>query len=157
VAKKTWIFDLEKNRWAGTITRHLVGLGLKPGNFNFRRFYGLGGQMVMLSLGSEWSDSAGSYKCVIETRPDTLQIPETEKQASAVYIDGSGSWTVTLKHRNAPDASWAEDPMGTVSAPGWVHLPVNFYRERALRFEGVPSSTLRFRGVEFDERVVGTP
>lgn len=157
VAKKTWIFDLEKNRWAGTITRHLVGLGLKPGNYGYARIYGLGGQMVVLGRGPEWSDSAGSYKCVVETRPDTLQIPETEKQASAIYLDGSGNWTVTLKHRNAPDASWTEDHMGTVSAPGWVHLPVNFYRERALRFEGVPSSTLRFRGVEFDERVVGTP
>lgn len=155
-AGKTWIFDLEKNRWAGTISRHLVGFGMKSQNHGFSRVYGLGGQLVVSGSPSpSWADSAGSYSCIIETRPDFLQAPETEKQASAVFVDGRGDWTVTLRHRERADEAWTDVALGSVSAPGWVHAPLNVYRERVLRFEGTPSATLRFRGIEFDERVVG--
>lgn len=158
-AGKTWFFDLEKNRWAGTITRCLVGSGTIPLQFGFRKVFGLGTSLVYSTTQGTpaWTDTSGSYKCTIETKPDYLQAPETEKQASAVFVDAVGEWTVTLRHRDAADASWTDVALGTITAPGWVHLPLNVYRERVLKFEGTPSATLRFRGVEFDERVVGSP
>jgi hypothetical protein len=156
-AGKTWLYDLERNVWMGTWTRHLVGMGSNPGSDALAsRFYGLGNQMVELTDGV-YTDSSGAFTCAIETKPDYQQAPEAEKQASAAYVDGRGTWEVILRYRNGPDEAWTEVSAGNVAAPGWAFFPSNVYRERVVRLVGTPSSTLRFRGIELDERVTGVP
>jgi len=157
----TWVYDLERNRWTRTIPRHMVGLGLIrfEGSGADRKYYAVDGTLAYshdFGTPTTFSDlnEPQPVWCVIETAPEHHQMPEAEQQSTALYLDATGSWTVTLRHRDGPDQDWKEEPCGAYTAPCWIHLPQVVYRERSFRFAAAAASDTRFRGVELDERVV---
>jgi hypothetical protein len=156
---RTWLFDLEKNRWIGTWDVYLVGMATIPAPVSpFQgQVFGFSQELFVMKNRDTFFDGSKPFDCTIETEPNDLGVPETEKQMLALFVDGTGRWDLSLKFRNTPGVGdWQEIACGTVDAPGWLHLPAdNVYRERTIRLVGRASGDLTFRKIVYDERIVG--
>lgn len=171
-------FSIDQQRWIGVTTYGVASTNMQgyahidQGASTFdetsmpwgKGFLGAGSRVVQEDP-SEYVDitsasTSSTFDCAIETKPSTGADASIEKQIHEVGIDGTGSWTVKLKYRSGPDASWSTATLGTVSAPGKVYPSLDnmpAYRERVIRCEAESDPGLRWRSVSIDERPVGMP
>lgn len=153
---KTYLFDLEKKRWMGTWDKPLVGIGLADSNTLGIRYFGWGTKLVQMDDTGVYTDGGSAFTCTLEVGPEHQQMPEGEKGLSEVYLDGRGTWDVTLLGRSTPEGTFTTIHTVTgVVAPAWVSFPLHTYRERLLRLSATASSTLCLRGLKLDERFLG--
>ena len=106
------------------------------------------------------SGTTSAYTCRVETKPGFGGYdPTVEKQCREVHVYGTGDWTVKLKSRSGPDASWTTTTLGTVTAPGRVYPSLSnmpSYTERTFLCEASSASGVRWASIAVDEVPVGT-
>lgn len=114
------------------------------------------------------SIATGSFTCAVETPPLTNDMdPLTTKRISEISIEGAGDWTLKIRGRNTPDATWTEHTLtgaltaGAVTAPsGRKYIDptaVPEYRELAIVASATAASTLRFKSIGYRIETVALP
>lgn len=107
------------------------------------------------------SGTSTAFNCRVETKPSFGGMdPTIEKQCPWVHVYGTGSWTVKLKSRSGPDATYTTTTLGTVTAPGRIYpslanMPA--YTERTFLCEATSSSGVRWASIACEEVPVGEP
>lgn len=104
------------------------------------------------------SSTTAAFTCALETFPQGCESsPHLDKQLLGVYVEGTGTWEVKLKHRSASNAAYTEVSLGSVAAPGWVHAPLDTaaYKERVVRVDATSASGLRVRNLAIKEALLG--
>lgn len=177
-ANDTFLFNLTEERWIGTYRHadstkgiskaHLIGPVTNSTTVP-RNAPPFGAVVVAASdllqvydfdlyADDNSAGTATSFTCALEAGPDGIdQYPHVDKQLLDVYIDGSGTWTVKAKYRDAAGEAYTEVTLGTVAAPGWVYADPEMptYKERIIRIEASSASNLRVRMVGIRERALG--
>lgn len=174
--KKTWLYNIDTGRWIGTWVyadgtypfRALTVIDQATASSDaqtqpWARCFWAAGSNILKSDASVYADATSSgsstaFSCVVESQPSDSGDRSVDKQITDVYVDGTGSVTVYLKTRTDPDGAWTSTDLGTISAPGWVNPGVDslpIYRERVIGVRGNSSSTLRLKGIYFQERLLG--
>ncbi len=171
----TYVYGLKEGRWLGAWTfadgADLFGqVVLDQGASEFdaagqpwgKGFLGAGSRLVQwdptLFVDQTSAMATAQHTMILETAPSFAGDPGAEKQLTRVQLDGSGSATVKLRYRNAPDASWTVVTLGTVTMPGTLYpgvLPL--WREASVHVEGLSASGWRLRSIELNEDIVGMP
>lgn len=156
---KTWTYSLQRSQWVGLEPNAVIGLGLKQtsssGTPKARRFVGVGTRLLELD-DTIYTDNLGAVTCAIETYIGDRGMPDRRKQLNRVYVGGSGTWTVTLYYRDAPEAAWSTlAASATVTAPGFAYFAPNIYRERKVRLSATAASGVYLRDVHLYEEVIG--
>lgn len=148
----TYVLDLDSGAWiaknlfkngAGT-NMACIGQASLPDSSggHGRRFVGVGKRLCELDY-SVYTDNGDAIECVIETPPDDRGLPHIQKVLERIYIQGGGSWTVSLLYRTRPGESWTTlAAQNTVSGPGWAYFDPTAYMERKIRIVGTAASTL---------------
>lgn len=96
-----------------------------------------------------------AFTCAMETSPDGQESPHVLKRMLGVYVDGTGTWTVKLKHRTG-GGSYTTVTLDSVAAPGWVYAgDVAAYQERIVRVEASSAETLRLKSLTIKEMLLG--
>ncbi len=98
-----------------------------------------------------------AFTCAMETAPEGQDSPHLLKKMLSIYVDGTGTWTVKLKHRTG-GGSYSTVTLGSVAAPGWVHVAsadANAYQERIVRVEATSSSSLKLKSLTIKEMLLG--
>lgn len=98
-----------------------------------------------------------TFTCAMESAPEgAAETPSMLKRILSVYVDGTGTWTVKLKHRTG-GGSYTTVSLGSVAAPGWVHasLDVAAYQERIIRAEASVASGLKLKSLTIREMALG--
>ena len=157
-ADQTLCYDIEKNIWACRWDKALVGIGQHDDDASpfRRRFFGYGTKFVEMEPDEEQDDGSG-MTVAIETAPEDGGNPSVLKCVSGVFVDGTGSWTVTINGRSNPSAAFGTLATMTVSAPGWGYPSYHQYSEMTIRCSAVPTTTTShsFRQLQVDERILG--
>lgn len=173
----TYCYDIERGKWVGlwtytTTSTDLLGTATIDQGASttdaatqpWAKGFLAAGSLVLQWDPSVYTDATASnataaFTCSIETQPSSDPDPRMLKQLNGVDVDGSGTWTVSYRYRNAPGGSWTtvSDGAWTVAAPGRFDFPPseNVYREFVVRLSGSSSSSLKFRSLEVDVDVVG--
>lgn len=159
---RTYVFDVAMRRWLGLIGQALRGQATIYDNTSppfRRRFLGLADKLVEWQDGV-YTDAGSAFSCIIETAPTVLGGADQEKQLNRVFVDGAGTWSVDLYHRDAvgdPNDGWTTYNLGSVAAPGFVYCDPRIFREFKLRFTATAASGVFFRAADAEAGVRGGP
>lgn len=158
IQAKTWLFDLDRGIWLGTIPLALVGFGTSTiaGSPVERKYVGVNTTLCYFNT-AVFTDLGTAFNCRVATNPTDGGQPEVQKQLSQAYIDGDGnSWVVKLYYRNNPGDSWTSLTArnSPINAPDMAYWDPHTYRERYVELTVPASSTVRFRELVIYERAV---